>query len=335
MAARRERTTALPRHRPRASAQTSGRRVAGIEWTEGRLRALIMGTAAVLLIAVIAALGWRIYDQQVRTPNQVILQVGDQQFKLNYYTDRLLPWLQTNQASGASASILEEQLLGKLEEEALTIAIARDRGIEITAADINQGIANSLGISAATGSFDTLYRQKLDETGMSDANYRRMVEASVANDKLLEQLRAEVGDKGEQLELRTIVVGTKEEAEATIARINDGEDMGTIAQGLSNDLESRQQDGLMPPEPAGLLPTAVAAAAEGKPTGEILGPVEVQGNWWVFRIERREEMDYSEPQKGQLAQLRLDELIAEKRAQVDITRSLDADDIRWAEKNLG
>lgn len=335
MAARRDRTTALPRHRPRAASHVGGRRFAGIEWTEGRLRALIMGGAAVLLIAVIAALGWRVYDQQVRTPNQVILQVDGQQFKLNYYADRLLPWLQTNQSSGASTAILEEQLLGKLEEEALTIAIARDRGIAITADDINQGIANSLGISAATGSFDALYRQKLEETGMSDGNYRRMVEASVANEKVLEQLRAEVGDTGEQLELRTIIVGSKEEAEAVLTRIQGGEDMGTVAQEVSKDLESRQQDGLMPTEPEKLLPAAVASAAQGKSRGDLLGPVEVQGNWWVFRIERREDIAYSEPQKGQLAQVRLNELIAEKRAQSDIERNLDADDIKWAEENLG
>jgi parvulin-like peptidyl-prolyl isomerase len=335
MAARRERTTALPRHKPRSSAHAGGRHFAGIEWTEKRLRALIMGGAAVLLVAVIAALGWRVYDQQVRTPNQVILQVGGQEFKLTYYADRLLPWLQENQSSGASTAILEEQLLGKLEEEALTIEIARDRGLAATDDEINQGIADSLGISTATGNFDTLYRQKLDETRMSDANYRRMVAASVANDKVLEQLRGEVGAQGEQLELRSIIVGSKEEADAVLERVRGGEDMGAVAQELSKDLESRQQDGLMVPQPEKLLPTSVATAASGKGAGELLGPVEVQGNWWVFRIERREEIAYSETQKGQLAQLRLDELVAEKRGQVKIERNLDAADISWAEDNLG
>ncbi len=335
MAARRERTTALPRHRPRPAKDSGVRRFAGIDWTESRLRALILGTAGVLLVAVVAAIGWRVYDDQVRTPNQVVLDVGGEQFKLSYYADRLLPWLQANQSSGIATAVLEEQLLSKLEEEALTLAIARERGIEITQDDINQGIADSLGISAATGSFDALYRQRLDETGMSDANYRRMVEASVANDKLLEQIRAELPASGEQVELRAVVVQSREEADKVVERINGGEDMGAIAQELSIDLQSRQEDGIMQAQPPELLPESVASALEGKNTGELLGPVQVNSVWWVFRVERRAELPYAEGHKDSLAQLRLDELIAEKRMQTTIKRQLDADDIRWAEKNLG
>ncbi|MGE5596958.1 MAG: SurA N-terminal domain-containing protein [Hyphomicrobiales bacterium] len=334
--ARRERTTALPRPRPRAVKRDAGRRFAGIEWTESRLRALIIGGAGLLLIAVLGALGWRIYDQQVRRPEQVVLSVGDEQVRLKYYADRLLPWLQENGQSGQSTSVLEDALLSKLEEEALTLAIASERGITITDDDVNQGIAESLGIQQATsgGSFDTLYRQKLDELKMSDSSYRRMTRASVAHDKVIDSIKQEIGDKGEQLELRTIVVDSKEKADEILGRIQGGEDMGTIAQSESNDLESRQKDGIMTPQPESLLPESVRGAVQGKGAGELLGPVQVETNWWVFRIERREEMPYTEGQKDQLAQDRLDQLIANQRLKTQPKRSLDADDIAWAEDQV-
>jgi len=330
--ARRERTTALPRQRPRGKRGDNAPRFAGISWTEARLRSLIIGVAGVMLVAVIAAFAYRLYDQQVLRPQQVVLQVDGEKVRLNYYADRLLPWVQENSSSGISTSVLEDQLLGKLEEESLTLLVAQDRGITVSEDDINQGIAQTLGVTGASGSsFDTLYRQKRDELKMSDANYRRMVKASVAHDRVMAQLREGLGAEGEQFELRTVVVESKEKGDDVLKRIQGGADIGSIAQTESNDLQTRQQDGIMPPEPLSLLPDNVQAAVQGKGQGDVIGPIEVAGNWWVFRIERKTNIAYTDAQKDQLAQQQLDKLIAEKRQQVKIQRSLDASDVRWAE----
>ena len=346
--ARRERTTALPRHRPRGTKQETQRRFLGIALTEGRLRALILGTAGFALFVLLFAFGYRIYEDQVGRPNQVVLSVNDRDVKLSYYADRLLPWIRENQQSGISLTVLEDQLLNKLETELIIQEVAEERGIVITEADINQGIAESLGVSGG-GSFDSLYRQKLEDERMSDGSYRRMVAASVANDRLLDQLKGEVGESGEQVELRTIVItpeaegddpvgAARQKAEDLLARVQDGEDMGAIAQAESADITTRQQDGLMLPEPEALLPEAVGEALAGKGEGELLGPIEVDTGtgvaFWVVRIERREEIEYTEPQREDLAQMRLDEAIAQKRANADIDRDFDASDARWAEGQL-
>ncbi|MCC7365483.1 MAG: SurA N-terminal domain-containing protein [Dehalococcoidia bacterium] len=348
---RRERTTALPRQRPRATRRETSRRFAGIEWTESKLRALIIGAGGLGVFLVVFGFGYIIYDQQVGRPNQVVLDVGDDEVKLSYYADRLYPWILENQQSGLGAALLETQLLSKLETELLTEQLAEKRGIQITDQDVNQGIAEALGIAgAASGnSFDTLYRQELETQKMSDSNYRRMVHASIANDRLLELFKGEVGAEGEQLELRTIVVtpdasagnptqDARDRAQALLDRINAGEDMGTIAQTESADLTSRQQDGLMQPEPAELLPQALADALAGKAPGDLVGPIEVAGDtstaFWIVRIERKETIAYSDAQKDQLAQIRLDDAIAQERTATEITRDLDSDDIEWAEGQL-
>jgi hypothetical protein len=55
----------------------------------------------------------------------------------------------------------------------------------------------------------------------------------------------------------------------------------------------------------------------------------------VFRIEKREpESPYSEQNKDQLAEIELQKLLDEKRAQTTIDRSLDGDDIAYAEDHL-
>jgi parvulin-like peptidyl-prolyl isomerase len=82
------------------------------------------------------------------------------------------------------------------------------------------------------------------------------------------------------------------------------------------------------------LPTSLRAALEGKAEGELIGPVEADGGFWVFRIEKREaEGTYPELQRDFIAEDRLEAAIAEKRRDVTIKRNLSAADIDWAVAN--
>lgn len=334
--ARRERTTALPRPRPRdARPQARG----GLLLTsEETLRLAILGGAALLLVIVLALIGWRWYDQNFRVPEKVILQVGDERFKLKYYADRLFPYAQSVASSGINLGLAEQQLLTELENEAIVNAIARERGITVTPDDVTSEIASQLGVPAggAGTTFDTLYRQRLQSLTMSDAHYRRWVEAQVYRKKLKDAILADIGDTTEMVTLRTIITTTEDEAKAALARIEAGEDMGTVAQTASKDLNSRQKDGIMDPEPPALLPEAVRTAIEGKEAGsEVIGPVRLaNGDWWIFRIEKRDpNATPSETQKSQLADLRINELIKEKRSAIPIRRNVSSSDIKWAEEH--
>lgn len=335
--ARRERTSALPRPRPRDSQQRA-RGGRAILTTEESLRLLILGGAALLLVIVLGLFAWNWYNQTFRVPEKVILQVGDERFKLKYYADRLFPYAQAVVGSGVNLGLAEQQLLTELENEAIVNAIARERGITVTPDEVTNEIASQLGVPAggAGTTFDNLYRQRLQSLSMSDAHYRRWVEAQVYRKKLKDAILAEIGDTTEMVTLRTIITTTEEEARAALARIQAGEDMGTVAQTTSKDLNSRQKDGIMDPEPPRLLPEAVRAAIEGKQAGpDIIGPVQLaNGDWWILQIEKRDpQATPSETQKSQLADLQITEAIREKRATIPIRRTITSADIRWAEEH--
>ena len=172
---------------------------------------------------------------------------------------------------------------------------------------------------------------------MSDGAFRRLKTAEVAESKLQDEVQKGVGDKGDQYVLRTVLLNSKEAADAIVKRLQGGEDFGSVAQTESLDLQSRQQDGLMLPEPIELLPAGIQGAVKDKKIGDLLGPVQIQDNWWVFKIERKEPTAYSDSQKSQLAQTRLDALINETRStlrsQGKITSDLSASDIKWAEEH--
>jgi parvulin-like peptidyl-prolyl isomerase len=331
--ARRERTTALPRARQRAAAHQT-RRTLG----ERRLQLGVIGVAVVLLLAVLGAFAYRVYDTRVGIPQSTVLQVADEKFSLRYYADRLGPFIQANLSSGQSLAIIEERLLTKLEEEALTLILAREAGVDLSDQAVLQFIADQLGVPVGGSgtSFDTLYRNQLRTLGIDDGTYKRMKQAELADARLMDLIKEEIGTSGDQYTVRVVLVGDQETAAGIRGRIEAGEDMGTIAQVESLDLESRQNDGILPPEPLPLFPESAREAMEGAAVGTLLGPVQVGDNWWVFRIEAIEERDYSDAQAQQLADKELADRITAKRAELAgrIRRSLDADDIEWAEERV-
>ncbi len=338
MARRAERTTALPRPRPRTAA-SSQRRVFGVAWSEAHARLAILAGAGVLLLLVLGLIGYRWYDDHVATPNRVVLTVGSEKFKLNYFASRLYQFAQANQQSGSTLTVLEQQLVTKLEDEALTIQLASDKGVNLSHDEITKQIASELGVPVGGpgSSFDTLYRQRLKTTKMSDANYRRLAKANLANTRLLAQLRNDLGDTGEMVSIQAVVSNSQDAANAILQRVKNGEDLGTIAQTDSTDVQSRQNNGVMLPEPPTLLPDNVRTAIEGKQAGpDLFGPVQVQNNWWVFRIDKRDPTaQFSDAQKDQLAQAHLDDAIKARRSSTNIVRNLSSSDIAWAEKHAG
>ncbi len=334
--ARRERTTGLPRARRRENVRAK-RRIAGLTWDDRRQRWAILGAIGALLLVVVGWIAYREIDDRFLRPNSVILTVGDEEVTLGYFSDRLLGFAQTNQST--TIALAEQALLTKLREEALEIELAKDRGITISEEEITQEIAAGLSvpIGGIGSSFDTLYRQKLKTEKMSDSNYRRLTKAAVADKKLIASFRAELGDGTPTVTLRTVVSSTKDAADVIVKRIQAGDNMGTLAQTESTDLQSRGQDGIMQPEPPGLLPKNVQDAIKGKQQGaEVLGPIEVEGKFWVVRIEKIDPAGVlSDAQKGQLAQAKLDEALQAKRESLGarISQSLDSSDIKWAEKH--
>lgn len=332
--ARRERTTGLPAPRRRTKA-AEGRRIAGITWREAHSRWAILIAAAAVLFVVVGFIAYRWYDSTVGTPNRTVLSVGSQNIKLSYYTDRLFQFLQDAQpATTADIQVAQQQLLTQLQTEALTIELANKKGIQISDDEITQEIASELGvpIGGAGSSFDTLYRAKLKSTKMSDASYRRMAEAKVANTKLLDAYTDAEPDTGELITLSAVVSSTQDAAQKAFSEVQAGTDIGAVAQEESTDLQSKQNNGIMAATPPTLLPQPIQDALKDKQPGDALfGPVQVQNDWWVFRYDRDDTgATYSDDQRKQLAQAKLTADLTAAVTSTNIERHFTSDDASWS-----
>jgi hypothetical protein len=330
---RRDRTTGLPRQRERQAAAQQ-RTFLGLRWSDNLIRFSVLGAIVLLGLVVFGMIAYRWYDENVSLPNHVVLRVDDIEYDLEYYTERLPSFAQANPS--LTAGFREPALLNKLEEEALVILAAEERGVDLSGDAITAWIAEDLGVpvGGSGSSFDTLYRQRLRELGLSNDDYRRLAVAQLADEKLTEILREERGPNGTTYILRVVSVPEREDAEAIKIRIEGGEDMGTIAQTESNDLTSRQEDGLTESTPIELFQDNVQEALAGLEVDSLVGPVEVGDNFWILRIERiQDDGTYTDNQRDQLARLALIDVIDEKRAQTEIDKSLGSREIDWAYEN--
>ena|GEM_PF-1154386 len=326
---RRDRTTGLPRARPtiRAEAPASARRFA---LSEQWVRLGILGAAVLLFLVVLGLLAYNWYDEHIGKPRAAVLTVGDSTVSLGYFADRLPAFALAN--ASADPTVLVQSLLNKIEEEELTVALAKELGLAPTEEEVMQWIADSFGVplGGKGSAFDTRYRSELRSTGLSDSSYRRLATANVANERLLEHFREVVGTDAELLTLRVVMVDSEEKAREIRERVEAGEDMGTLAQLESLDETTRQNDGLRNPEPLELLPEALRTELAEATPGAIVGPVEINDGFWLVRLERRERGELTEEQRTTLAERRLQDALAELRTRITVRRDLDPDEVEWA-----
>ena len=297
----------------------------------GAFRWIILGLGGVLLVGIIFALLASVYHNKWGHSRETVVSVGDQRFSLGYYANRLKQVALANPSE--SLGITEQTLLRKLEEEGLAIILAREKGVDLSRPAVNAAIAQKLGVPVGgNGSpYDTALRARIASLKTTEGYFRLLTTAETADARLAQLLTAEVGDSGEGTTLRIVALASKETAAVILRRIQAGEDMGTVAQTESAHLQSKSQDGLLDPEPTALLSAPISAAIAGKGTGELLGPVEVSGQWWLIRVEKRDPaLVYTVQQKTQLADKKVAEAITAKRSTVKVKRDIDSGDIAWA-----
>jgi parvulin-like peptidyl-prolyl isomerase len=331
--ARRERTTALPRPR-RHERAAQGRTVFGIRWDDRAQRIAILGGALALLIFVVGWVAYRLYDENISRPNTVVLKVGSDDVTLEYYAERLYKFAKEN-SRDSNLGLVEQSLLHKLEDETLTTQLAKAKGITVSDDDVTKAIGKEIGLpeGGAPAAFDGLLRSYLKTNNLTAGGYRRLVRAFVADTKLADAFTAEVPNTGELVVIRAVVVASKEAADAVRTRINNGESMGTIAQSQSLD-DSKSKDGLLDARPPALLAPEIQAAIKDQQPGAVIAPVEVEKQFWVINLEKRDPNGtYETTIKQQLGDQKLAEALKDQRQKTKIVRSLSASDLTWAEEH--
>ncbi len=199
---------------------------------------------------------------------------------------------------------------------------------------INQVIDRKLVVAAARadGLEDSeTYKAQMAELGeqvLQQVYMQDIMSADISDEELHAAYDAWAADyeatgQGDEIHARHILVETEVEAEALVARLNDGEDFATLAEETSigpsgpngGDLGWFRHDDMVP---------EFADAAFALQAGEISGPVQSPFGWHVIKVEERrttpapgfEEM--ADTLRAQLAEQAIYDRIDALRAAADI-----------------
>jgi parvulin-like peptidyl-prolyl isomerase len=182
------------------------------------------------------------------------------------------------------------------------------------------------------GEFLERYKAMLDtlreEAGLSEADYRRIIEAGLLHDKLQDLFASQVPTSAEQVHARHILVETEEEAQAVLARLEAGEDFASLAKELSTDEATKEDGGDLGWFPRGVMVPEFEEAAFALQPGEVSDIVQTSLGYHIILVEERDPDRELEPYA--LEQRRasaLSDWLEEQRQSEAIERHLSSDKV--------
>ena len=163
-----------------------------------------------------------------------VLRVNDETISMDYLIRRLKYPYKTYDIEGMLMTITIEEFIRQE---------APNYGIEVIPDEVDEWLrdeARGENETISESEFKAWYRDRLNETQLSNAEYRELVETYILQERLDEYLTAGVPTAAEQVHLYVIFLSPFEDAEAALARIEDGEDFSELARELSIDGSAEQ-----------------------------------------------------------------------------------------------
>ncbi len=254
----------------KASSETTG---AGRK--SRRTGVIIIAAVIVALILIIAV---PLYYQSRMAPfKQPVLTVDNTVIDMSYYLKR------TKLAGGDPVTILQQlvdEQIVKLMAPTFGIAVTPleiDNALLYTASteNITSNVTNNVTARYLTESeFKIWYRQQLNDSRLSDTEYKDMTRTNLLAAKLQQYLAQRVPTTGEQVHLNVILVANSADADKAKARIKAGESFAAVAREVSLDTQSKGNGGDIGWVPRGVYPS-YDQTIFGLGTGGVSDPIAV------------------------------------------------------------
>lgn len=233
---------------------------------KGRRRGLIIASLILAIILVVVGVGY--YLIYVKPFQTTIIVVGEDTVNIGYFIRRTRMDID---ASGDPNVMLE-----RLTHEILIKQGAPRYGIEATEEDITdtlKEIARGESETISDSEFKEWYRQQLNETELTDSEYRDIMHMLVLAQRLQEYLAERVPTVAEQVHLHIIVLESYEDALEVKEKLDAGAVFADLAHEVSIDPNSKENGGDIGWIPVDILEGPFAWAALNLDIGEASEPL--------------------------------------------------------------
>ncbi|MPZ23449.1 MAG: hypothetical protein GEU28_07870 [Dehalococcoidia bacterium] len=336
--ARRNRSAAGPPKAPTTPRPRADRGSAPVEYGEGT-RLILVGGVAILAIAVIGVIGYLLV-RSLFPSNPVVLRVGDEDIRLNYYAARLETFLVQQGGLTDINQVLPiaNILLQDIAQEEIILQSLDEAGVEVTDDDVQIEIERRIGVTEEEDF--ARYRQglidELDRASLNEDQYRHLVSAELARTRMQDTFQQEQVQEtvipflpplsfGPHASFNQLNLGTEEEAADARQRLLDGEDFTTVA--LELDPAAVPPESGSPFQPVFILDQAVQDAIETLEAEAISDVLETSLGFSVVQLIDKGPHLLSEGDHAGIAQSRFDEFLEERREAIGVEEDLSDSEI--------
>lgn len=274
-----------------------------------------IGTVVAFALALIA---FAYYNDRIAPLNDTVLTVGDRKFDYAFferrskYEVRLGIFDTSTTISDAVVSIIRQ-----VESEEITRQAAARAGLGVTEAEIDERIRTNMGLPEGVdrNTFAAFYRQAVLRSGLPPREYRDIIAADIARNKLLASYEAEVPEQTEHVDMRLVQLGTQADALRAKERLEAGETFVLVAGSMSTHW-SRDQGGELGWVPRGALGPRVEEVAFGLQPGQRSDIIEAPDGFFIVLVNDKAVREVDPQGKLQITQRKLNDTIVQTREAV-------------------
>ena len=269
---------------------------------ESRNRVLLISSIVLVVAVSFALIAVGYYVDRIAPNNDTVFTVGGRKFSYSYLQDRIDAAYVQGQIDTSNLTNSIATVVSNIQNEELTRLIARDEGVTISDAELDDGMRKDLGVSpdASRNVFATELQNHLKQVGLSLDQYKEIIKVNVIQQKMVDQLEAGIPDEMEEVQLNLILVKTDAEAAQARDRIVNGEDFGEVAKDVSQH-SSAQQGGAIGWTPHDLLVAPLADDAFNLEVGKLSDVIQTDNGYYLLRIDGKETRQLEDTTKLSLA----------------------------------
>jgi foldase protein PrsA len=223
--------------------------------------------AAVVVVLILVILGISYYPTYIAPYRIDVITVDNVAIRMDYFVKRT--WIAGSDPMTMLTNLAQEEIV-KME--------APKYGIEISDEEIDQQLRNIAAGENSTiseGEFKEWYRQQLNNTKLSNSQYREIVATGLRVNYIHQILAMNMPSEVEQIHLYAMLLATEKEAEDMRTRLLTGEDFASLATEFSLDASSRDKGGDLGWTPQGVMDPQIEHGAWEMSPGDISEPIPI------------------------------------------------------------
>lgn len=309
---------------------------------DSRPQALVVAGFVALLLVVTGFLAYGWWDNQYGPPHSKAMRVGDTTLNLDFFSRRGKGYLQDLGAITPGKSIDPTDFqnyyvpvfVSALEMEILVRERAPvDLGLAPTPEQVEEEIAKGLDVSRDDAAlFQITYETDRKKRDLSDKEYREKVEAELLTQWVRDGFNRAAPAAADQVRIRQIQVGAREDADRAVERLNAGEDFATVAKEMSSDTPTKDAGGEKGWVAIEELDPSYATKVFALEVGQRSEPLEGQGGFLIVEVEEKQAgRPLEQAQRANIGSRYFSLWLNEQRTLLPTTNyvSFDTDKVQW------